>query len=194
MLKVGKGCIPTIINELDNDIIQLSNDIVLPSQNIDDLIHFVYPNLSTNSDPKYLVERAIFASKNDHVNNINTTIINKFPEEAIEYLSADNIKEQFELEHQYLIEFLNFLTIRNLLSYKLKLKLDSLIILLCNIHPPDGLCNRTKLVCRSFQRHVIEAEIISEKHAGIHAFISRIILSPSNANLPFTFTRCQFSV
>ena len=31
LLKVGEGHIPTIINELDNDIIQLPNDIVLLS-------------------------------------------------------------------------------------------------------------------------------------------------------------------
>ncbi|PKY59699.1 hypothetical protein RhiirA4_482673 [Rhizophagus irregularis] len=84
----------TIINELEDDVIQLPNDIVLPSQNIDELIHFVYPDLSINSNPKYLVE----------------------------------------------------------------------------------------------------PEIISGNHAGIRAFIPRITLSPSNANLPFTFSRHQFPV
>ena len=194
LLKVGEGRIPTIINGLDDNIIQLPNDIVLSSQNINDLIHFVYPDLSTNSNPKYLVERAILASKNDHVNSINATIIDQFPGEAIEYLSADKIEEQSESEHQYPIEFLNSLTIGNLPPHKLKLKLGSPIILLRNIHPPDGLCNGTRLICHSFQKHVIEAEIISGKHAGIHAFIPRITLSPSNANLPFTFTRRQFPV
>ncbi|CAG8741914.1 2616_t:CDS:2 [Funneliformis caledonium] len=44
LLKVGKGRILTI-NGLDSDIIQLPNDIILPLQNINDLISFVYPNL-----------------------------------------------------------------------------------------------------------------------------------------------------
>ncbi|CAB4416161.1 unnamed protein product [Rhizophagus irregularis] len=122
------------------------------------------------------------------------TIMDQFPGEAVEYLSADKIEEQSESEHQYPIEFLNSLTIGNLPPHKLKLKLGSLIILLRNIHPPDGLCNGTRLICCSFQKHVIEAEIISGNHAGIRAFIPRITLSPSNANLPFTFSRHQFPV
>jgi len=80
------------------------------------------------------------------------------------------------------------------LSYKLILKLDSLIILLCNIHLPDGLCNRTRLVYYFFQKHVIEAKIIAEKHADTHAFISHISLSTSNITLPFIFSHRQFSV
>jgi hypothetical protein len=50
LLEVGEGHIPAVINELEDDVIQLPNDIVLPSQNIEDLIHFVYPDLSINSN------------------------------------------------------------------------------------------------------------------------------------------------
>src|SRR6266540_3357378 len=182
LLKVGEGHVPTV-DKLDDNIIQLPNDIVLPSQNINDLIHFVYPDLFTNSNPQYLVERAILAPKNDHISTINAIIMDQFPKEAIEYLSADKIEEQSESENQYLIEFLNSLTIGNLPSHKLILKLGSPIILLRNIHPPDGLCNGTRLVCHSFQNHVIEVEIITEKHAGIRAFIPHITLSSSNTTL-----------
>lgn len=194
LLEVGEGHVPTIINELGDDVIQLPNDIVLPSQSIDNLIHFIYPDLSINSNPKYLVERAILAPKNDHVNTINATIMDQFPGEAVEYLSADEIEEQSESEHQYPIEFLNSLTIGNLPPHKLKLKLGSPIILLRNIHPHIGLCNGTRLVCRFFHKHIIEAEIISGSHVGTRAFIPRITLSTSNTDLPFTFSRRQFPV
>jgi ATP-dependent DNA helicase PIF1 len=191
-LKLERVVSLLLFNELEDDVIQLPNNIVLPSQNIDDLIHFVYPDLSINSSPKYLVERAILAPKNDHVNTMNATIMDQFPGEAVEYFSADKI-EQSESEHQYPIEFLNSLAIGNL-PHKLKLKLGSPIILLRNLHPPDGLCNGTRLVCRSFQQNVIEAEIISGRKAGTRAFIPRITLSPSNSDLPFTFSRRQFPV
>ncbi|CAG8851545.1 1124_t:CDS:1, partial [Gigaspora margarita] len=43
-------------------------------------------------------------------------------------------------------------------------------------------------------KHVIEAEIITGKHAGVCAFLPRILISPSNINLPFTLKRHQFLV
>ena len=173
LLEVGKGYIPTI-RGLENNIIRLPNDIILPSQNINDLINFVYSNFTTHFNPQYLVEHTILAPKNVNVNNVNTIIIDQFPGEAVEYYSADIIEEQTNPEHQYPIEFLNSLTIGGLPPHKLLLKIGSPIILLRNLNPSDGLCNGTRLICRSFQKHVIEAEIITGKHAGLHTFISRI--------------------
>ncbi|CAB5385437.1 unnamed protein product [Rhizophagus irregularis] len=58
----------------------------------------------------------------------------------------------------------------------------------------NGLYNGTRLVCCSFQKNVIEAEIITGRHAGKHAFLPHVILSPTNATLPFTFKHCQFPI
>jgi ATP-dependent exoDNAse (exonuclease V) alpha subunit len=193
LLKVGEGQIPTI-DGLANNIIQLPNDIVLQSQNINDLIQLIYPNLSINSNPKYLVERAILTPKNVDVYSVNTIIMDQFPGEAVEYLSADAIEEQSNSEYQYPIEFLNSITIGGLPPHKLVLKKGSPILLLRNISPSDGLCNGTRLVCCSFQKNVIEAEIITGKHAGKRAFLPRVTLSPTNATLPFTFKRRQFPI
>ncbi|CAB4488149.1 unnamed protein product [Rhizophagus irregularis] len=193
LLKVGEGRIPTI-RGLENNIIRLPNDIILPSQNINDLINFIYSNFTTHFNPQYLVERAILTPKNVDVNNVNTIIMDQFSGEAVEYYSADIIEEQTNPEHQYPIEFLNSLTIGGLPPHKLSLKIGSPIILLRNLNPSDGLCNGTRLICRSFQKHVIEAEIITGKHAGLYTFIPRITLSPSNTNFPFTLKRRQFPV
>src|SRR5205085_9411629 len=70
LLEVGENHIPTI-RGLENNIIQLPNDIILLSQNINDLINFVYFNLTTNFNPQYLVKRAILTSKNIDVHTVN---------------------------------------------------------------------------------------------------------------------------
>lgn len=194
LLEVGEGRIPTI-RGLENNIIRLPNDIILPSQNINDLINFVYSNLTTNYfNPQYLVKRAILTSKNIDVHTVNTIIMDQFPGDAVEYLSADVIEEQANPEHQYPIEFLNSLTIGGLPPHKLSLKVGSPIILLRNLNPSDGLCNGTRLICCSFQKHIIEAQIITGKYAGLRTFIPRITLSPSNTTLPFTLKRRQFPI
>ena len=47
LLEVGEGCVPTMIAE--SDIIRLPEDIILPSQDLNDLIQFVYSDLSIHS-------------------------------------------------------------------------------------------------------------------------------------------------
>ena len=59
--------------------------------------------------------------------NVNSIIMNQFPEELKKYFSTDSVEEQSDSEHQYPIEFLNFLTIRGLFSHKLLLKVGSLL-------------------------------------------------------------------
>ncbi|CAB4443074.1 unnamed protein product [Rhizophagus irregularis] len=43
-------------------------------------------------------------------------------------------------------------------------------------------------------KNVIEAEIITGKHAGKYAFLPHITLSSTNATLPFIFKYCQFLI
>ncbi|CAB4464749.1 unnamed protein product [Rhizophagus irregularis] len=113
--------------------------------------------------------------------------MNQFPTgEAFEYLSADTVEEA---DDQCPQEFLNSLTVSGLPPHKLILKLETLIILLRNLQPNDGLCKWTKLVCRTFQKHDIEVEIITENHPGTRVFIPRIMMSPSETDLPFIFKR-----
>jgi ATP-dependent DNA helicase PIF1 len=131
-----------------------------------------------------LVERVILFPKNVDMNYVNITIIKQLPGKAVEYYSADIIEEQTNPEYQYPMEFLNSLIIEGFSPYNLSLKIRSSIILLCNLNPSNGLYNGTRLICHSFQKHVIEAEIITEKHARLHTFISCITLSSSNANFP----------
>ena len=79
-------------------------------------------------------------------------------------------------------------------SHKLALKIGSPIIMLRNLNPDDGLCNGTRLICRTFSPHVIDAEIVNGAHAGRRVFIPRIELMPSDSTFPFTLRRRQFPV
>ena len=43
------------VQKIKEDIIRLPTDLILPLQDINDLIRFIYPNLST-SDSQYLIK------------------------------------------------------------------------------------------------------------------------------------------
>jgi len=92
LLEVGEDRIPTI-RGLENNIIRLPNNIILPSQNINDLINFIYSDLTTYFNPQYLVKHTILTSKNIDVYTVNTIIINQFPREVVEYLNANMIEK-----------------------------------------------------------------------------------------------------
>jgi ATP-dependent DNA helicase PIF1 len=109
------------------------------------------------------------------------------------FLSSDRVADA---DHAalYSVEFLNTLTPSGLPPHKLVLKVGMPIMLLRNICPAQGLANGTRLVCRGFSRRVIDAEIISGSHVGDRVFIPRVMMQPSDPDLPFNLQRCQFPI
>ncbi|CAG8594061.1 5461_t:CDS:2, partial [Racocetra persica] len=64
LLQVGERLIPEV--QPDSSFIRLPSDIIIKSENIQDLIEFVYPNLQANiCNSTYFTEGGILASLND---------------------------------------------------------------------------------------------------------------------------------
>jgi len=199
LLQIGEGKEPTYTN-IGDDIIKLHNDMVFSEETIELLISNIFDNIDNNyfnneNYINYIKNRAILTLRNDDVDDINEKIINIFPGEAQEFLSADSVEdEDFVHQNLYPIEFLNTLTPSGTPPHKLVLKIGAPIILLRNINPTEGLCNGTRLIIRRFQQHVIDAEILTGSHLGKRVFIPRIRITPSNIDLPFQLVRRQFPI
>ncbi|GJR42154.1 ALP1-like protein isoform X1 [Tanacetum coccineum] len=72
---------------------------------------------------------------------------------------------------------------------------ECLIILLRNIDHSNGLCNWTRLLCKSLDTNMIDAEIVVGQHVGKRVFVPSIPLCPSNSDMfPFKLKRNQFPV
>jgi len=197
LLKIGNGTY--IIDSGTEDIISLPSNIILLKGTLSNLIDFVYPDLVKNFDNvNYIVNKAILTPKNINVNIISDIIMEKIPGEAILYPSANlvNSPEDSAVEQPqiYSPEFLRSLNIPELSPGELKLKLGVPIILLRNLNPLEGLCNRTRLICRAFQSRVIDAEIIIGSHIGKRVFILHITLTLSETKLPFILNQRQFPI
>ncbi|CAG8716218.1 1973_t:CDS:1 [Gigaspora margarita] len=175
-------------------MIRIPDNMVIPWKNeysIQLLIKYVY------SDPSgqysYFTDRAILTTKNEHVDYINNIILNQVPGETITYRSYNSVSDNTQGLYQQ--EFLNSITPNGLLPHKLCLKVGSPIMCLHNLDPTNGLCNRMRLICRSFHLNLIEAMITTGNCKGNVVFLPHIPLIPSeNIKLPFILKRRQFSI
>ncbi|KAG5588794.1 hypothetical protein H5410_049228 [Solanum commersonii] len=194
LLRVGNGDEPTIRDNL----------ILLPEQLTvkhsrdgfpeEPIIQEIFPNMQENAaTAKYVTERAILASRNDHVNKLNDKLIAMFPGESKIFNSFDSAED--DTNNYYQEEYLNTLTPNGLPPHRLELKENAPIMLLRNLDPSNGLCNGTRMICRGFSQNVLQAEISSGHSATNHVFLPRIQLSPpENEGYPFKFIRKQFPV
>ena len=79
----------------------------------------------------YIKDRAILSTKNEDVDDINKQIINMFPGDAQEFLSADSVDNKDSVhQNLYPVEFLNTLTPSGTPPHKLILKVGVPIMLL----------------------------------------------------------------
>ncbi|WVZ75910.1 hypothetical protein U9M48_023928, partial [Paspalum notatum var. saurae] len=109
------------------------------------------------------------------------------------YHSFDRVED--DPHNYYPPELLNSLTPNGLPPHVLRPKINCPVILLRNIEPANGLCNRTRLIVQGFQNNAIDAEIVLGQHARKRVFLPRIPLCPSNDEMfPFRFKRKQFSI
>ncbi|KAF5452910.1 hypothetical protein F2P56_027864 [Juglans regia] len=140
-----------------------------------------------------MMNRAILTPKNGSVDEINALLIHRFPGEVHRYYSFD---ETIDASEQSVMEdFLNTLTPNELPPHELLLKKNCPIMLLRNINPSEGLCNGTRLICRSFDRNIIDAEIAVRHHIEKRVFIPRIPFLPNvDENSGFPFKRTQFAI
>ncbi|GFU50819.1 ATP-dependent DNA helicase [Trichonephila clavipes] len=82
------------------------------------------------------------------------------------FKSIDTIVDENET-----VLFLNSLDISGMPPHNLRLKIGSLVILLCNLNP-HRLCNGTRLVIKRITENLLEAAILIVKFKG------KIVLSP----------------
>ncbi|KAL6847111.1 hypothetical protein ACP4OV_022964 [Aristida adscensionis] len=194
LLRIGNGTEPTI----GDDYVRLPDDIVISYTDTEDsinkLIADVFLSLEDNArSADYMSTRAILSTKNEHVDQLNSKMIDKFPGQEKVYHSFNSVDD--DSHNLYPIDFLNSITPNGLPPHVLKLKINCPVILIRNLDPNSGLCNGTRLMVRGLQDNAIDAEIVGGQHAGKRVFIPRIPLSPSDDNsLPIKFKRKQFPI
>ncbi|KAL2990436.1 hypothetical protein AAZX31_11G201000 [Glycine max] len=130
--------------------IEIPQELLITEYNdpIHSIISSTFPYLSHHhNDPEYFQTRAILASTNETVQQVNDYMLTMIPGEQMEYLSSDSVDKSKTIESCHsgslTTEFLNSLTTSGLPNHCLKLKIGTPIILLRNLDQTQGLCNGT---------------------------------------------------
>uniref|UniRef100_A0A0L8GK72 DNA helicase Pif1-like 2B domain-containing protein n=2 Tax=Octopus bimaculoides TaxID=37653 RepID=A0A0L8GK72_OCTBM len=76
--------------------------------------------------------------------------------------------------------------------HRLNIKVGAIVMLARNLSISQGLCNGTRMKVQRLHEHCVEASLVTGSNRGRTVLISRIKLSPSDANIPFTLNRLQF--
>src|SRR6202035_657114 len=156
--------------------------------------HAIYGRLDpADCSPAFLTSRAILTPKNIDVHQLNELVLTKFPGMTYEFTSADTMPAE-EDQIVYPPEFLNAQDPSSLPPHHLKLKIGCPIMLLRILDTANGLCNGTPLICRSFQRYLMEAEIATGVNIGAIVLIPRISLIPTAEQSAMEFKRTQFPI
>lgn len=119
-------------------------------------------------------------------------ILRKYLEIVKSYLSADTIVCDSEEQNNLQMNFINSLTYSGIPSHHLNLKDCVIVMLFMNMNPSTGLCNGTHFIVKRLSHNVINAEVLKVHWRGTRVFIPRILLTPSDTNLPFQLRRRQF--
>jgi hypothetical protein len=188
LLKVGGG------SDLAADkTIKLPPAMRLPENSIECLIDTLYLDIHQGNKPDhFFLERTILSSKNDTVDQLNQTILDRFPGEETMVVGADKVTG--DNSNLYPVEFLNSLNMSGLPLACIPLKPGVPLMLLRNIDPANGLCNGTRMILLDIKTRVLRCRILGGDHAGKEVFIPRITLEPSEESLPINLTHCQFPV
>ena len=133
---------------------------------------------------------------NDVAAEINATIQQQLdPATEIVSRSCDRACSDVSLDDSYTPEFLHALSSSGLPPHELCLRRGSLVMLLRNYAPHEGMCNGTRMVVEKMYRQLLVVRIVTGPFRGCVELLPRISCDSSgDTELPFTIRRHQFPI
>jgi hypothetical protein len=190
---------------------ELRGTITLPGyisqpSSLSELIAKIYPQeiLQTASHPPDfatqvfkntpLLGRALLATKNTTVSELNNWVLAAFPGQLKTLYSIDHQITDDEYSYKQPDEILKATELPSLPSSRLALKVGAPVLLMRNLSPKDGLCNGTRMIIVTIRKHLLDCMILGgEKHGQIR-HIPRIPLQTKQGECAWVQQRKQFPV
>ena len=184
----------------DRTVNNNDNDLYLPEKCIaplnTDIAEDVYGQIIINKQFEKLTKMAILSARNDDIHDINKRVVEllDLSTEKI-FTSINNTKnsDNGKIIESLLPEYLETLNPPNLPPHELRLRINSVIMLIRNLSINRGLCNGARLQVLEFGNHLLKCKILTGDKMGQIVFINRITLY-SGDQYPFEFGRTQFPI
>ncbi|XP_043468036.1 ATP-dependent DNA helicase pif1-like [Leptopilina heterotoma] len=149
LLEVGDG----VANLNDNDL-ELPMDCIAPPNT--NIAEDVYGNIVKNKEFDKLAKMAILSARNVDVDDINKSVVELLDASSEKiYTSVNTVKDcdNDEIREALLPEYLETLNPTNLPSHELRLRVNTVVMLIRNLSINEGLCNGTRLQILELQNH-----------------------------------------
>ncbi len=149
----------------DTQLMKLEPMAVTTSE--EEAIQFVFPDVN---DTFMCNERAIITGRNAVVDNLNGKILKRLDGQEVVLHSVTRLAsgDHTHLSHFLTEGFLHSLTSPGVPNHQLKLKLNCLCLVMCNISVQDRVMNNTKVIVREVGRKFVTVETLPERssHSG----------------------------
>lgn len=153
LLDLGEGKLP----KHGHNIVEIPEHMCMDSK--EDVINHVFDDFENNVGvPEYFQSRAIVAATNEVVNDVNDMLTDLLPGEVRTFKSVDTVGDD-DNPTSFPSEFLNSLCLSGMPDHEIKIKLESIVILLRNMDLSSGHCNGTRYTVK----HIGDYRIVLKK-------------------------------
>ncbi|XP_058809912.1 uncharacterized protein LOC131675084 [Phymastichus coffea] len=195
LLNVGDGILNDIHDNLSLD--NIPKKCITITNEVEDIVADIYGHIFHCRQYRQAINYAILSARNVDVNEINETVVNLLDETTEKnYTSIDSTEncDNEGFNNILLPEYLNILNPSSLPPYELRLRINSIIMIIRNLSISEGLCNGTRLMVLELANNILKCEILTGDKKGDIVFINRITLYSSETDYPFIFIRRQFPI
>ena len=145
--------------------------------------------------PELFAERAILASHNTSVAELNSDILQIMGGDPQTFVSVDRAEQGADDEAFHMDdEYLHTLEASGIPPARLTLKIGAPVILMRNMNPAKGFCNGTRCIVKRMHSRALEIEIAAGEFQGRCTTLPRILCNSKTSDFGFILTRRQFPV
>ena len=145
--------------------------------------------------PELFATRAILASHNTSVSDLNNDIIGIMGGDLQTFTSVDHAEQGADDETFHMDdEYLHTLETSGIPPARLTLKVGAPVMLMRNMNPANGFYNGTRCTVKRLHSKALEIEIASGEFQGRRTTLPRILCNSKTADFGFILTRRQFPV